>query len=144
MTELVQILSGTAGSVFFAILFNIRDKRLVFAGVGGFLSWAMYIMFFYVTGSEVVGYFLVSFLITLYAEVMARVLKTPTTTFIMASLVPLIPGASLYYTMRFGLLGDSDLFIGKAIYTLELASAIALGVILASAAAKVFLKLRRR
>ena len=143
MTEIIQVLSGTVGTFGFAILFNIRDRRLVFATVGGFLSWTLYIIFNYITDSEVLSYLLVAFLITAYAEVMARALKTPTTTFIMASLIPLIPGASLYYTMRYGFSGEGDVFLGKAIYTLELASAIALGVILASAAAKIVKKARK-
>ena len=143
MTELIQILSGTVGSLGFAILFNIRDRRLLFTAIGGFLSWTLYLMFNYLTGNEVFSYLVVSFLITVYAEVMARVVKTPTTTFIMASLVPMIPGASLYYTMRYGFSGDPDLFMGKAIYTLELASSIALGVIVASAVFKIIVKAKR-
>lgn len=143
MTEIIQVLSGTVGTLGFAVLFNIRDRRLVFATVGGFLSWALHILFNYMTGSEIFSYLIVSFLITLYAEVMARALKTPTTTFIIPSLIPMIPGASLYYTMRYGFSGDAELFTGKAVYTLGLASAIALGVILASAAAKIFVKIRR-
>ena len=143
MTELIQILSGTVGSMGFAMMFNIRDKRLLLATVGGFLSWTLYLLFNYLTSSEVFSYLVVSFIITIYAEIMARVAKTPTTTFIMASLVPMIPGASLYYTMRYGFLGNSPLFVGKAIYTLELASAIALGVIVASAVYKIIMKARR-
>ena len=140
--ELIQILSGTVGALAFAVLYNIRDVRLIFAGVGGFLSWTLHVMFNYLIGNEVFSYLIVSFLITIYAEVMARAVKTPTTTFILASLIPMIPGASLYYTMRYGLSGDVTLFSGKALYTLELASAIALGVILASAAAKIYFKAR--
>jgi uncharacterized membrane protein YjjP (DUF1212 family) len=142
-TALVQILAGTVGSLGFAMLFNIREKRLWLATVGGFLSWTLHVIINYLTANEVLSYLLVSFLITVYAEVMARVAKTPTTTFIMASLVPLIPGASLYYTMRYVFAEDMALFSLKAVYTLELASALALGVILASAAAKIVTKYKK-
>jgi len=66
----------------------------------------------------------------LYAEVLARWLKTPTTTFIIVSLIPLIPGSGLYYTMANALSGNSDGFLEKGIYTLELSLALALGIIL--------------
>ena len=135
--ELIQILSGTVGAFFFSILFNIRGKRLALSTVGGFLSWSSYVLFEELTGSEAWSYFLVAAFITLYAEVMARIAKSPTTTFIMASLVPLIPGASLYYTMRYALGSDFSLFSEKALYTLELAAALALGVIVATAVTKI-------
>ncbi|MBQ1965266.1 MAG: threonine/serine exporter family protein, partial [Clostridia bacterium] len=43
----------------------------------------------------------VAFSMSVYAGIMARVLKTPATTFITTSLIPLIPGGSLYYTMAY-------------------------------------------
>ena len=149
MTEIyegiVQVLSGTVGSVCFAMLFNIRGLRLAVASLGGFISWSLYLVFNFLTESEVFSYFLVAALITLYSEYMARVVKTPTTTFIMASLVPLIPGASLYYTMRYAFAGDFTDFGSKAVYTLELAAALALGVIIATGVAKaVFKRLGKR
>ena len=140
--EIIQILSGTVGAFGFSILFNIRGRRLPFAVLGGFLSWSLYVLFVHLGLGEVMNYFAVSALISAYAEVMARVIKCPTTTFIMSSLVPLIPGASLYYTMRYAFEGVSQNFLNKAVYTLELSSALALGVIVASAASKIFFKLQ--
>ncbi len=133
---LIQVLSGTVGSICFAMLFNIRGRRLAVSAIGGFLSWSSYLLFELLTKNEVLSYFLVAALITAYAECMARVVKAPTTTFIMASLIPLIPGASLYYTMTSAFSGDFALFGNRAVYTLELAAALALGVIVASAVAK--------
>ena len=139
-TDIIQILSGTVGTLGFSILFNIRGRRLPVAVGGGFLSWTLYVIFMHLGLNEVLNYFVVAFLTAAYAEVMARVIKCPTTTFIMSSLVPLIPGASLYYTMRYAFVGTSNMFTHKAIYTLELAAALAIGVIIASAAAKIVFK----
>ena len=66
---------------------------------------------------------------TVYAEVFARVIKTPTTTFLVPSLIPLIPGGALYYTMNYALNEQWASFGAKALYTLELAAALALGII---------------
>ncbi len=144
MTGLIQVLSGTVGSVCFAMLFNIRGRRLAVSALGGCLSWSFYLLFEYLTKNEVLSYFLVALLITAYAEIMARVVKTPTTTFIMAALIPLIPGASLYYTMTSAFSGDLLLFGNKAVYTLKLAAALALGVIVASMLAKGTFALMKR
>lgn len=129
---LIQILAGFVGTVGFAVLFNMRGKRLVFAALGGLLSWGLFILFHHFVYSEAVCYFVVAWLMSAYAEIMARVLKSPTTAFITTALIPLIPGGSLYYTMSNAFLGDMNVFVQKALSTLQLAAALALGVIVSS------------
>ena len=144
MTQFIQILAGGIGSLGFACLFNIRGKRLAVATCGGLLSWTLFVIFSYIIKSEPVNYFVVSLLISLFAEVMARVMKTPTTTFITTSLVPLIPGGSLYYTMAYAFHQDADSFVTKGIATLSLAAALALGIIIATTLTKLILKPRKK
>ena len=131
-TDIIQILAGFVGSFGFACLFNIRGKRLIAAAVGGLLSWLLFILFRNFIPSDPVNYFVVALLMSFYAEVMARVQKTPTTTFITTSLVPLIPGGSLYYTMASAFESNLPRFLEKAISTLQMASALALGIIFAT------------
>lgn len=140
-TEIIQILAGFVGSIGFAILFNIRGKRLVAAAAGGLFSWLLFVVLSTYITSEPINYFIVAWAISSYAEVMARVLKTPTTTFITTSLIPLIPGGSLYYTMAHAFHGNLDTFLQKAIYTLQLASALALGIIVSAALTKILYKI---
>jgi len=91
-----------------------------------------------------VNYFIVALLMSFYAEVMARVQKTPTTTFITTSLVPLIPGGSLYYTMASAFESDLPKFIEKAIGTLQMASALALGIIFATTVTRLITTRKKR
>lgn len=144
LTELIQILAGFVGTMGFAILFNIRGKRFLFAGLGGLLSWLLFVLLSRVITNEPVCYFLVAISISAYAELMARLLKTPTTTYITTSLVPLIPGGSLYYTMAYAFESDMEHFLEKGIYTLELASALALGIIIAATATRILTKLKAK
>ncbi len=137
-TEIIQILAGFVGAIGFAILFNIRGKKLIAAAVGGLLSWLLFVVLGTYIVSEPVRYFIVALIISAYAEIMARLLKSPTTTFITTSLIPLIPGGSLYYTMTHIFQGNMDTFLQKAIYTLQLTSALALGIIVSTAFAKIF------
>lgn len=136
-TELIQIISGFVGTLGFTVLFNIRGRRLVFTALGGFLSGTLFVIFSKFIDSEPLNYFIVALIVSVYAEVMARVLKCPTTTFVTASLIPLIPGGSLYYTMANAFSSNREGFVEKGIYTLQLASALALGIIVATAAAKI-------
>ena len=72
--------------------------------------------------NEVVRYLIVSIAVSVYGEVMARLLKTPTTLFSVVCLVPLVPGSGLYYTMTHALSGNLDGFVEKGTSTLGLAA----------------------
>lgn len=141
--EIIRIISAFIGTLGFAVLFNIRGKRLVFAALGGLLSWSLFEIIDIFINNEVIIYFVVALLSSFYAEIMARVLKTPTTAFIITSLIPLIPGSSLYYTMAYAFHSDVDRFMQKGIYTLELASSLALGIIIATTVVNIVLKKRK-
>lgn len=127
---LIQLLTSFLGTLGFGILFHIRGRKLWFAALGGLLSWAAFLVLGFAVENEPVRYFLVSILASLYAEVLARLVKTPTTTFVIISLIPLIPGSGLYYTMASALSGSSDGFLSNGIHTIELALALSLGIIL--------------
>lgn len=138
MTYFLQILTGFLGSCGFAILYNIRGLRFVFAALGGLLSWSFFLALSLFIQNDILCYFIVAILISLYAEIMARRLKTPTTTFIMTSLIPLVPGSSLYYTMTNAFSGNFDGFLEKGLQTLGLAGALAAGIITIAGASRFF------
>jgi uncharacterized membrane protein YjjB (DUF3815 family) len=143
ITEFIQIIAAFIGAFAFALLFNIRGKKLIVAAVGGIVSWALFLVLRRFIENEALCYLIVSISLSVYSEIMARVLKTPTTTFITVSLIPLIPGGSLYYTMASAFEGNMESFVGKGIATLMLAAALALGIIIVSAATKLISALKQ-
>ncbi len=142
MTALLQIITGGIGSLGFAVLFNIRRWRMLAATFGGLMSWALYLLLFKFIPSEPTCYFIVALVCSLYAEVMARALKSPTTAFITTALIPMVPGGSLYYTMAYAFDSNLERFLTKAVYTLKLASALALGIIVAATLTKLYMKIK--
>ncbi len=138
--EIIQLTVVLIGGLCYGVLFNIRGKRLVASALGGFLAWGLLLLMRRFDMSEPVNYFIVAALISTFSEIMARVLKTPAAPIAIASLIPLIPGRSLYYTMAYAFESDFNRFLEKAVYTLSLSSALALGIILAAAAAQLFFK----
>lgn len=137
-TEIIQIITGCIGSVGFGVLFNIRGKRLAATALGGFLSWMLFVILSKFIPNQAINYFVVSLLTSLYSEAMARVLKTPTTTFAVTALVPLIPGGSLYYTMVSAMESNLETFLTRAVATLQLAAALALGIIVSTTITRLF------
>ena len=139
-SELIQIAAGLIGSLCFGILFNMRGKRLIAAAVGGLLSWGLFVVLSHFVSSEPINYFIVAAVVSLYSEIMARALKTPAAPVVTTSLIPLIPGGSLYYTMASAFESNYTTFLEKAVSTLKLACALALGIIVVTAISQFLFK----
>ena len=82
-------------------------------------------------------YLIAASLVTVYAEVLARATKTPSTTFLIAAIIPLVPGSGLYYTMSYAITGSWDKFIDTGIHTLALSAALAAGIMVASSVCRI-------
>lgn len=132
MTYALQILTAFLGSLGFSVLFNLRRTKLLIAAVGGMLTWAVYLLMGLFFGSDPIRYLFASLFVTIYAEVFARVKKTPTTSYLVPGLIPLIPGGALYNTMKFALNNAWSDFGEAAAYTIQLALALSAGIIVVS------------
>ena len=130
--EFIQIIAAAAGTLGFALAFNIRGKKVFVAAFGGCLGWVLFLLMGLFLESEVLRYFIASLLVAVYGEVMARLLKTPTTIFSVICLVPFVPGGSLYYTMTNAFSGDLSGFLKSGSNTLQLAAALSFGVVIVS------------
>lgn len=127
--DFLQVLMGWAGSLGFSVLFNVRGLKLILASLGGALSWTLYLLVEPLFPSEMFRYFLSAAFVAFYAEILARILKTPATTFLVPSIIPHVPGGSLYHTMRYALNREWGACLSQAVHTLSLALGLALGII---------------
>lgn len=144
MQDFLQILTGYLGSLGFTILFNIRGRKLFIASLGGLISWSVFLLLEGWFPSEALRYFFAAAAITVYAEIFARIEKTPTTTFLVPAVIPLVPGGSLYYTMNYALNKQWSLFAHKAFYTGQLALSLAVGIIALTTLTRMFMVLIRK
>lgn len=126
----------------FGIIFNIRGKNLIFASLGGGLSWLFYLLTLSFYNSILVSLFVAATVGALYSEIMARVIKTPVTTFIICAIIPLVPGSGMYNCMFESIKGNFNGSLSLAIYTLSYAGAIAVGILLISSITKLITTLK--
>ena len=120
-----QILSAFVGSVGFALFFNMKGKQLAAAGIGGALTWIVYLLVQPGFDDYFVPYLIASLFVGLFAEIMARVGKAPATIFLTTAAVPLIPGGGLYYTMLGIVEKNEEVMLTNANNTITIALAIA-------------------
>ena len=76
--------------------------------------------------------FISSIAFSVYSEICARILKTPVTTIIICALIPLVPGAGMYYTMYEIISGNSSKALELGLNTIANAGTLALGIIFVS------------
>lgn len=129
MNYVLQLAAAFSGSMGFALLFQVRRGKLLLASLGGLLAWAVYLALGPVMPQDVPRFFVASVVLTIYAEILARVVKCPATLFLVTAAIPLIPGGSLYNTMRYFVQGDFAASSSQGLNTILLALAIAAGMI---------------
>lgn len=133
MSYIIKIIMAFFGGMGFSFLFNIRRTKLLITSFGSAIGWAVYTLIkLYVSDSDVFGFFIGAVVVTIYAEIFARIKKTPTTTYLVVGIIPMIPGGSLYHTMNYAFIGDWENFSVTGMYTLQLAMALAVGIIVVS------------
>ena len=141
---IIQIISAFVGSIGFAIFFKMKGKQIPFAGLGGAVTWAVYLAVQTQFDGYFVPYLVASIFVALYAEVMARINRAPAWIFITSAAVPLIPGGSLYYTMAGLVNGDQEIFMTSGRSALIIALAISLGFVLEAIAARYYRMFREK
>lgn len=133
MEYIYPCLVAFAASFVFCVVLNVKDiKVALVASIGAGAGWLIYL----VSGSfvGVVGQNLIAAVaVALFAEFISRVMKTPSTIFIIVGILPMVPGGGIYYTMEYCIQGNNEMFISKGLQTLAVAGAIAVGVSIASA-----------
>lgn len=128
MHEIIQLIAAWLGSLGFAALFNLRGKKLVVASLGGIFAWAVYLGVEKLYPNPYLCGFAASVMLTLYAECMARIYKTPVTVFLAVATIPLIPGAGLYRTMNCLMQQNWDGVNKNSTYTVLFATSLCAGM----------------
>ncbi|KAE9634471.1 MAG: hypothetical protein PWP07_250 [Epulopiscium sp.] len=129
---ILQTISAFFATFFFAVLFNISKKQLLFCGGIGAFGWLIYLCFFNLTDSVVLASFISALSISMISRIFSIIRKVPVTVFLISGIIPLVPGAGMYRTM-YAMLAQN--FQETAFYgaqTLEVAGVIAIAIIFTS------------
>ena len=132
------------GCLGFAILFNIQPPGSLLCILGGILSWITYVLTLRLGGSDLTAYFFAGVVSAAYAETMARIRKYPAISYLVISIIPLIPGAGVYYTMNHAVQGNMDMFASQGMHTGAIAGILAVGILLVSTSVRLVNIWRRK
>jgi uncharacterized membrane protein YjjB (DUF3815 family) len=145
MTQyLIQTLAACLGSLGFAVLFNIKGKKLFLIACGGGISWIVYLTAKTIgADNAILGMFISTMAVAILAEISARVIKTPVITLLVPMVIPLIPGGDLYHTMTYLVQNDMSAFADSSKFAASEAGAIAFGILVVTSLVQIITKTSR-
>lgn len=126
---LIIIASGTLGALGFSYVFQSPKRRTFINLFGGFIVCVVYVICCRSTDQTFLQNCIPAFVATVYAEIMARVVKAPATPILACSIIPLVPGSKLYYTTYYFVMGEQALFDKTIDELLTIALGLAVGII---------------
>ena len=135
-----QIIAGTASCFVallgIAIIFDVPPKKLPWAMLGSVISCVIMLIGDDIGLDPLITNMIATAVPCVYCDAMARVLKTPTTIFMIPTLLPLVPGSRLYYTMFYLLSGQQALFMENMLAAVKICTGIAMAIIVVTGAVR--------
>lgn len=132
----MQIIGAFLASLGFAIIFNVPKEKLFGSGLCGGIGAIAYLVCHLYYESEVVALFIAALSLTLASEVLARIIKCPSTLFMICALIPFVPGGGMYYTILNIVEHNNDLALQYGLNTVAYACSIVVGCVLATSFVK--------
>ncbi|MBQ1270460.1 MAG: threonine/serine exporter family protein [Clostridia bacterium] len=129
----IEVLMAGLGSAGFAYLFNVHGKKIAWTGIGGGLSWLVYLAVMQMSGDLFIALFAATLSIVVASEILARAIKIPVIMMLVPMLIPLVPGGTLFYSMQALISGKNLQFVGYLQSLALQAAAIAVGMIVGTA-----------
>ncbi len=137
-SPLVTCLVSFVACAGFVIVFNIHGKGKLLCALGAVVTWGTYCLLSALGCSSLWCCFVAASAAAVFSEIMARVRKYPATSYLVISLLPLIPGAGIYYTALYAVQGSLALSVQHGMETLSIAGVMAAGILVVSTVIRMF------
>lgn len=128
----------------FGVLFNVRNRNLLYAGLTGAVGGTIYEYCVLIKMSEGLACFLAALVIGILGEIFARKGKTTVTTFTACALIPLVPGGMAYEMMVDFTMGDISGGAVKFVSMLSVSGMLAFAILIVSTMTRFFFYSKRK
>ena len=125
---IIKVIGAFLAILCFAIMLETPKKYIVFAGIVGAVGWFVFLFAGKMGASEVFATFLSALTIAFISHVFARVFKTPVTGFLIAGILPTVPGAGMYHIGYYLFQRDMDMMAYYITSVLQIAGVIAAAI----------------
>ena len=116
---LIQCAVSFVSVVAFAVLFHAPRQEWAWCGLTGMAGWAAYWLLVQMEQGVVTASLVAAVVLALLSRILAVVRRCPMTVFIMGGIFPLVPGAGIYYTVYYFIMGEEGQCLAKGVETLK-------------------------
>ena len=121
------------GTLGYAFLLNAPVSTVLPASLTGLLGYVLYeVMVILLGQSEIFSYFAATVVISVLCETEARVMRMPSTIFLITALVPLVPGYTFYCAMLALVEDNGAAAAAFGLKAVQIVAAIAVGAAVTS------------
>ena len=135
---IVKVIGAFIAIYAFAVILETPKRYLWCAGTVSAVGWFVYLLSQQMGMGDVMATFLSATAISIVSHIYARIFRAPVTVFLVAGILPTVPGAGMYRIAASFIAGDSAMTAQNLIITLELAGVIAMGIFLVDAFFRLF------
>lgn len=140
----LRIIATFMASLTFAVLFSAPRKELIYCGFSGAAGW----LFFEILSTYYLNGLFPTFIAAMAATAVSRLFsfkrKQPITIYLIAGIIPFVPGAGIYYTMYHILMNDTASAVNYGVETVKTAGIISLGIVIIMSLPYQLFKLERK
>lgn len=135
---ILQIVGAFVAMYWFAVLIETPKKYLPVAGVVASVGWFVYLTCENMGADATLATFCSAVTVTFISRALARKYKTPVTIFLIAGIIPTVPGATMYRIAYYVILGDNDMSVYYLMEMFKIAGAIAVAIFIVDSLIRIF------
>lgn len=134
MTDLLLCAAGAfGGTLGFGFVLNLPRNTVLPTSLTGMLGFVIYIVLHRYCGQNLMfSHFFATVAVTVICEVLARMMRLPSTIFLLSSLVPLVPGYNFYCAMLALVEDNGRQAASHGLEAVQIVAAIAVGAAVTS------------
>lgn len=128
---LLQLFAAMIATISFSLMFGVPRRYYLYCGIIGAAGWAAYCALLPLSG-DVTASFAATMAVVFLSRLAAIWKHCPVTVFLVSGIIPLVPGAGVYWTAYYLVTNDLPLAIENGYHALKIAFAIVLGIVFLS------------
>lgn len=130
---LLHSIGAFIGTVGYAFMLNAPFQTIFPASVTALLGYVIYDVLYLLTPvGEISSYFIATVIIAVICELEARVMRMPSTIFLLTALVPLVPGYTFYCVMQAMVENNGPAVASYGLKAVQIVAVIAVGAAVTS------------
>lgn len=130
MTLLIHFLAAAVGTVAFALIFDVPSRFYPLCALIGGAGFWLADLLMGLSFSQTEATFIATLLVALSSRICSVWRRCPVTVFLISGIIPLVPGARVYWTAYYLVMGQTSNALTHGFVAIRVAVAIVLGIVL--------------